>query len=241
MRNLIASLVILMSVSANANIVRLDAGELAPGTDVSHVIEGVTILSYYHEGFTSRSYAPVIAPVIVNSCSAADNCSDQVFARSDASPVSANWGLINEAFSCERGSTFACFDSFSHVMNVSFDAATDYFSFEAHWLSDQPALFAFDGVGNLLFSCYALSQGDCFEDRTAAAGSNLSVLGFSRTDADVARVMIGAAGGMTRIKEITVSVPEPSTLALFGVALLAAVLFRRGRGHEVRVRTARRR
>lgn len=221
MKKWIASLALGIGASAQANVITLDADSLSVGTDVTHAIHGASLWSYGQSGVST--YAPTISHISVMDAEGA-----RVFGRSGPGYSPESFRELNAAYNCMLGHPYACGDGFQ-VMQLSFDRPTDYVSFETDWRDDHPGLFAFNSSGALLFSCLGLSAGPCARTTTSLGDGQRTLFEFSRGDKDVARVMFGGVYGANRVSSISVSVPEPTTLALMGVALAGAMMARRRR------------
>jgi hypothetical protein len=140
-----------------------------------------------------------------------------------------NFGEGSQAVACEMWGGSACSQT-SRMLQVVFDDPTSYVSFDTHWLSDAPSIYAFDLTGTLLFSCNAFSNEPCTRNTTGDGASGFfTLLEVNRSTTDIARVLIGAGSGAARVGEISASVPEPGTLALLGAGLFGAFAARRRR------------
>jgi hypothetical protein len=223
MKKWIASLALGISASAQANVITIDADNYAVGTNVSTAIEGASLWSYSQAG--TSAYSPIVAPISVVDCSYG-GCGPRVFGNSVAAVSPENFREVRGAYDCQRGHRISCVDGFQ-TMQLVLDAPTDFVSIETEWLTDHPGLYAFNAAGTLLFSCLGLTVGPCSSTTTALADGHRTMFQFSRDQKDVARVMFGGVYGANRVSSISVSVPEPTTLALLGVALAGAVVARR--------------
>jgi hypothetical protein len=222
MKKWIACLSLAISASANATIITLDADSYSNGTDVTHAIGGAALWSYSQSG--TSSYAPVISPISVM----ADSTGSRVFGRSGPGYSPENFRELNAAYNCQLGHPYSCGDGYQ-TMHLTFERPTDYVGIETDWRDDHPGLYAFDSAGQLLFSCLGLSAGPCARTTTSLADGQRTLFEFSRADKDVARVMFGGVYGANRVGAISVSVPEPSSILLFGLALAGAAVARRRR------------
>lgn len=219
MKKWIACLSLAMSASAHATIITLDADRLAAGTDVTNAIGGASLWSYSQAG--TSTYAPTISRLSVMGSSGS-----RVFGRSGAGYSPENFRELNAAYNCMLGHPYSCGDGYQ-TMQLLFDRPTDYVGIETDWRDDHPGLYAFDASGRLLFSCLGLSAGPCSRTTSSLADGQRTLFEFSRADKDVARVMFGGVYGANRVGAISVSVPEPTSIALFGLALAGALAARR--------------
>lgn len=225
MHKRIACLLFALSASAQGGIVLLDADSFASGTDVTHAIAGVSLLSYSQSG--SAGYSPTIAPISVMTCGSSYVCGSQVFGRTGAPYSPENFRELSAAYNCMLGHPYACSDGYQ-TLNLLLDSPTDHVAIETEWLDDHPGLYAFDVSGAMLFSCMGMSAGPCSRNTIVDSdGRHRTMFEFTRDAKDVARVMFGGVYGSNRVGSVSVSVPEPSSLILCGLALAGAVAARR--------------
>jgi len=231
-------LIWLMACSAaNATVITLDADDFAPGTDISDGIPGASIFwtsqqPTAHLPSPTSVYAPETSRVVSTTCELSHLCSGQQVFASEGIDGFRFWE-VTDAYACERGgSGHSCRAGFS-VINVLLDRPTDFFSLDMYVNLDQPAIYAFDTTGSLLFSCFVsyLPTNPCAFSITPDNGHNRTTMSFSRTEADVSRVMLGIVNGTGRLESISVSVPEPATILLMGIGLLGALVTRRRVGY----------
>lgn len=223
MHKRIACLFLALSASAEGGVFILDADSFTTGTDVTHAIAGLSLLSYSQGGTTT--YSPTIAPISVMTCGS--GCGSQVFGNTGAPYSPENFRELNAAYSCMMGHPYSCRDGYQ-TMNLLLDSPTDYVGIETEWLDDHPGLYAFDSTGVLLFSCMGMNAGPCSRSTSMdSEGRHHTLFEFSRDSKDVAHVMFGGVYGSNRVGSISVSVPEPSSLILCGLALAGAVAARR--------------
>jgi hypothetical protein len=123
---------------------------------------------------------------------------------------------------------FSCAYPWS-VLQVSFDAPTNYVQIVGNYGSDPPGLFAFSSDGTLVASCMYWLPG-CAAEVTGPhqpASIYQSTLTVTSAQSDIAWVVYGGTFGTTTVHQISYNVPEPSTLLLVGLG--AGGLIRRRR------------
>lgn len=217
-------------------IVTIDPDGYAPGTNLSHVVPGVTLSTFASPGDRSFSFSDVYASQDVACVSNPAQCravtGTNVFsmvpsATYDTGP---GWHDSPGARYCfQQSPSGLCPSENFRALLISFENPTDYVEIGGRYLSDTPLLIAFDAARNML------SFGS-MEEGLPGGNPNFS-LGLSRYQSSLANISYVVAAGWSasahldvlRYDDMDRSVPEPGTALLFGVALLGFALAQRSR------------
>jgi PEP-CTERM motif-containing protein len=116
------------------------------------------------------------------------------------------------------------------LLEVSFDAPTDYVQMVGTWLSDAPAMRAYGSDGSLITSCNWVNTADCTAESVILPGADRigqTTQTITRAERDITRVVYGGWFGNTTARQLSYRVPEPGTLMLIGIGMASAVLQRR--------------
>jgi hypothetical protein len=223
---------LLVPTAAFADLVTLRSSDYAIGTDVSNAAPGATmrILDY-----SPASQSFVELPIVTFAGS---------YFGSYSSSLAGVTGLEDFTGCYAHPGPFSC-SSDPRVLDIVFDAPTDFFSFSGSINADPLTLYAYGSDGSLLFTCFesvgmfspgSYTSGPCTGLFVDVPRLSLDeTVTVSRATADIARVVIGDTGASGSISIISYNtpepagVPEPTTMAmmLIGAAGMAATRRRR--------------
>jgi len=154
----LAVLVLLMSATANAAIVIVDAGAYPTGTDLSTVAPGATLSEITNWAIpTGYAAQPVLA--IANTW--ATGVGPNLIGHNNGKPLLARWDFRNVKWGAEPclatgNCTVGPFMHDFNALRVSFDVPTDYVEVRAHFEKDAldgAVLRAFNPQGVLIATC----------------------------------------------------------------------------------------
>ena len=251
-RFLLVLVLLLASSSASAVLLTIEPDDFDPGSYISYAVPGVTMSSIslipYSDQSGNVGYAPVAGPVFSHAmpigCTTVPSlpCAatgDQVFGFEPGAAASTNgtrWGDI-------RGFPSNCLigcgsDGFlvEHLLRLDFSKSTSYVDVLGLFQSGDPtAIFAYDALGNGVGQCiqpFPISIG-CVEEFIPTPSSP-GFHGWARASvydplASIRTVIIGGAVATKLVDRIRVEVPEPATIALFGIGLAGMMVGRRRR------------
>jgi hypothetical protein len=223
---------VLNSSPARAEIISFDSTSFALGVNVSHALDGATLqrLTSF-PGMTT--YTPTVTDVITTG------------AYWGPQPVTfGTYSWLGEGYEgCyNNGVPYAlprlgsCGSSSWSVLEVSFDAPTNYVQIVGNLGSDLPGLLAYSSDGSLLAACvYYLMEEPCTAEITGPYQPQSfyqSTLTVTSAQSDIAWVVYGGWFGTTTVHQISYNVPEPSTLSLLGLGAGVLTLSRRRRGRS---------
>jgi hypothetical protein len=231
-----SALVGLMATSAaQADLITIDADAYAPGTDVSNAFDGAT-LSHLTFSPTGMQRSSVYAAGCTGEvCDALGTASFGYEGRNDT--IRASWystaATIGNCFT--RIISF-CYNNNSlpeHLLEVSFDAATDFIQFDSTYGSDSPYFWALDAAGNILST--VTRQGTILQRWNASHSYSHEVMTVTSSLGNIARIVIAGNGGFSTVDSITwngpaTNVPEPETLAMMLAGLVGVAVTTRRRG-----------
>jgi hypothetical protein len=224
--------------TANAALITIEPDDYAPGTDLSHIVPGLTLESLYQASSSGNTYNPVVTPLYAGiPCNGGGwtNCEvaatgDQMFA---SSPTSGGWEYLDAFYANDcisRGGSPAagCVQGFS-VVSAHFEGGTSFVSFDAIWKSDPLWIYAYNSAGQLVASCFGPNEptnpscytaGGFHPDNQNWLTGTMSVASAA---GDIAWVIAGGDNGGSGVDRLVfespASVPEPATLGM----LLAGV------------------
>ena len=193
----VSALVGLMTTSAaQADFTTIDADPYAPGADVSNVFDGVTLS---HVTFTSGAYQSTAA--YSSSCGTAPSpfCNALGLAafawQTPTGTFNRNWTVdsIATVETCLQNPAYSrCSSVPQHILELSFDADTDFIQFDSTYTNDWPDVLAFDAAGNVVT---VTKQVTILQTYTAGVLYGHQVLTVSSASANISRVWIAGSGG----------------------------------------------
>ena len=206
----------LTSSPARADMITVTSSSFLLGVDVSDAFDGIT-LQRLELLPGARTYLPVSLPVITSEPFRGPL--DVSFGAFDAS-------FYNGCYTEGQGGNSSSFCSYFSVLEVTFDAPTNYVQIVGDFDPDgpglEPILFAYASDGSVISGCGPFAGGpDCEVEFTplppVPRESERSTISFSRDQRDIARVVWGGFVGGAWAHQISYTVPEPSTWLLIGV------------------------
>jgi hypothetical protein len=208
-----AAALLCMASPAAALLITIEADDYAVGTELTTLGDGVLIRRFSAVGLDAPTFSAIHTISFPTS-----HLGDRVFSNENSdfypSPVSAD--CILGFGPCNPGALLR-----STSIRFDFLDGTNFFQIDGETNSDPHGVWAYDANGVLLATCDALQQG-CSE-LLAPAGlfgpfsTRTTIASDSR---NIRTVIVRALSGATRIDRAVYSVPEPGTLALFGVGLI---------------------
>ncbi|WP_129782247.1 PEP-CTERM sorting domain-containing protein [Peristeroidobacter soli] len=207
--------------------ITIDAGAYVSGTEVGDTYEGITLS---HVTFTEagRQSSAVYAHGCTPGARGCDALGTTMFGWQKAngkafSSWNSNAGLIGN---CLQQLHADCYSQPQHLLEVTFERATDFIQFYSTQETDSPWAWAFDAAGNLL----SLMPRLIIDQRGQQS------LELSSEAGNISRVLLAGNDGYSIVNSIsynnaagTTTVPEPETLALMMMGLIGATVATRVR------------
>jgi len=211
-----------------AVLVTIDPDDYAPGTNLTNLIPGVSISSFSSPGNGTFSFSDVYAAQDAACLLGPGNCravtGANVFTMDASGIFNSNQGWFDSpnARRCFADvGTGSCSSENFRALVISFDNPTDYVQISGWFTSDWPLLYAFDSSRTLIGG--GSEEGIMQHDTSAATRYQSSLTNISFV------VAAGWAASSTLDAFVynDVSVPEPGTAVLFGLALVGFAASRR--------------
>ncbi|WP_129782252.1 hypothetical protein [Peristeroidobacter soli] len=185
---------LMATATARADITTIDADLYSVGTDISNVFEHVTLS---HITWASGGY--VSTPVYPSSCGTAPNsfCDGlglAAFAWPTATGYSRNWTSDNMTTvqTCLTNPAFSrCAGVPQHLLELSFDAETDFIQFDSTYGNDRPNVLAFDAAGNVVT---VTKQFTTLQNYGASTQYGHQVVKVTSATANIKRLWIAGTG-----------------------------------------------
>jgi hypothetical protein len=201
----------LATSSAQPTFITIDADIYAPGTNVSDVFPGVSLA---HLTFLSGSGLQS-NPVYATECSDVSNPDSICSAIGPAAfgwqtPTGAGrlhwYSTASYIINCLQRNNPYCYYDPQHLLEVSFDAATNYVQFDSTHFSDWPWVWALDAAGNVLSVTDQRIYHQLPGPGSGVAFGHQTVT-ISSATANISRVIIAGNGGHSTVDSITFAVP----------------------------------
>ena len=196
--------------SAWADVITINASDYPLGTDLSHMLEGVSMAKLSSFGGLAETVSPVYAVSTYH-----------------APGVLSFGGLastIDEYQTCHNNpGSLSCYGY--DVLELRFDAPTDFVQINGFMFSDGPDMMAYDTAGAVIAGFRSRAQPSVITYAAVGSGYSTSVT-ITRDARDIARVVYGGLLGNASPTQVTYNVPEPTTLGFMSLGLLSAGLFR---------------
>lgn len=220
-----AALACLLAMPAQALLVTFDPADYAPGTNLHDAHDGVTV----NRITISRPFPPP-APWIISTSDNVPNVTCES-AYGDCDGIGLGFGtasIVENYLPCTNNPlSLAC--GSASLLEFVFDTPTDLASIAFTRRPDSPRMLAFDTTGVLVANCYfnPNASGECTGTGTSALVGGAGTIQIQLDSARISRVVVGVEQGNGFFHRVTYNVPEPGTLALFGIGLLGALVGRR--------------
>jgi hypothetical protein len=228
----------LASTTAQATLITFDPDDYAAGTALSHANPHVDLSSFrlYHDTAGTPAFAPVYASNCFGSTSDCATTGTKVFG--DGYGGVDQWGAfglqIRSAVNCFRALNGAgsstCNDGFN-VMLMTFTETTNFVEISgAYWALDETYLYGLDDAFNLVGTMTrAYDYTRCLSGETLYCKVTTSL---NSATGDIRYVLAGGWSNGSSLDNLRFNVPEPGTLALFGLGLACMSFARRARGRR---------
>lgn len=225
----------LLSVPANAIIITIDPDDYAPGTNMSSIFADVSFGAFTGSGslFTMGDVYALEDPA----CAVRpDDCfaitGTQVFGRFSSGQFGVSqltWFDSPTAANCLPALLANRCPSLNFAaLVINFRNPTNYVEISGAYMADSPLLYAFDASLNRIGSGGALGPFPGPGEGIYATQTS----SFESTTANIAYVVAAgwsASSSLDVLRYNDMSVPEPGTLTLFGLAVVGALAARRRR------------
>jgi hypothetical protein len=212
--------VVMFASPARADLITFDPGDYALGTNVSHLLPGLTITSLTANG---QTYATHLQQDVT------------VGSSFDGASVIGGSNTLTDYETCYNrfvsGSTLPCSSSW-RVIELLFDAPTDFVEIGSIWLEDSPSVIAYNAAGQIVSRCDSAfgPSGPCTTDFARLATPNepfVMTSTVTSANSDIARVVFGGTFGVSSATHLAYNVPEPATLLLVALGAGGLVVRRR--------------
>lgn len=204
------------ATTASANIITINAADYPLGTDLSTMLEGVSMSRLVNrpnaDGINGRTvFDPVASSVLLSEV----NLVGQSFGGS--------FRNFEDFEVCQRMGSSGAGCGYN-VMQLEFSTPTNFVQLLSASFSDPAGIAAFDIFGNRI----AMGVGSTERLTNTPEQYLLNTLVVAREQNDIARVVFGGFSTASRPTEITYNrVPEPSTLLIMSMGVLAAARWRK--------------
>jgi hypothetical protein len=218
---------LLLAGTAQADFITLEPDDYAPGANVSNVIPGITMSAV--QGTQEPGEAPVwgtTAPVYSVEVGVGHAATgSRVFG---ATPTEATPWENPDPEHALHGPALRADFNVTGVTSVEF-RWSDVECPASGACEDMAVMRVFDASDHLLATCgwfVPAPSAGCSDTPLGLVGTNTAAFSttYSNLSGNIAYAIIGS---LVQVDRVTVSVPEPGTLALFGASLLAIGLRRR--------------
>lgn len=231
------ALLMLAGETANAALITIEPDDYAPGTDLSHIVAGVTLESLYQAGNSGNRWNPVVSPIYAGTSYSHAPTGDQMFAT-QLLPTGYGLGDARYADGCHRitlpsGISGYCNQGFS-VLSARFESGTSFVSLDGVWTADPVWLYAYNSAGELVASCFGPNEPNnpgCYTAGLVTPGWNNGTVSVYSAASDIAWIIASSdngAGGVDRLVfESPASVPEPATFGMLLAGVAGGFIARR--------------
>jgi hypothetical protein len=208
---------------ARADVIVIDPSDYTLGSDLSTLFTGVT-MSRLTQRDGSAFYDPLSSGVFASEHYHAPD-------RLTLGPYSypEEWARCHQA-TLEGQASLSCVEGFS-VLELRFDAPTNFVQITSAWFSDGPGLRAYDVHGSEVARCDAAfggTGGGCASTVAVPQfGANSTTSTIQREQRDISRVVFGGLPGISTPTEVRYRVPEPSTLLFVALGIAGLLKTRR--------------
>lgn len=223
---------------ASATLIRIEPDDYAAGTDLSNLFPGVSLATYSN---VNRDGYFDFLPVTVGHDTECDqgirNCKAVTGSNYLVGPgfVSGAWSFPTNCFTDSevRNGNAPCGTEIewpyaANFLVLSFTDPTDFVELTAAWLYDHMIARAYDANFNLVGFTQGSFGMECQGENAFREYCTNRVSLISQVP-QISYVVAGSWAGIAHLDTITFNrnVPEPGTLALFGISLAALGLARR--------------
>ncbi len=201
---------IMCAASISAQAITINADDYAPGTNITNLISGITLTQYSHANHASSiSYAPAVVISHLN-LTGDNSLSDSI----------TNTGLYRYLTDNPNNDPLDFYADFSGL-NVAFDSAdAEMVSFYGWGGADDLLVLAFDSNDTLIR----------FDSNSAQQNTEV-FFDHDYTGEGVRRLMVGSFAAGAKLQTMSISgaytVPEPTTLALLALGIIAIFVSRK--------------
>jgi hypothetical protein len=215
-----------LAAPAQADLIVVNPNSFAPGTDISRLFPGVTISTLTQDPWTLAGppvpFTPIARAATVN---AGFGPSTQAIGGGF------NWANDINAYNSCHGRTgyvgqpdFACRGGYS-LLEMRFDAPTDFVSIEGLFNSDAPNIIVYDINDNPILA--AIHTGPLMQGLSQSISANSgngpaqrSIFEASVNDRLISRIVYGGYDNGVTPVGLSYNVPEPTTLGLMALGLV---------------------
>jgi hypothetical protein len=227
---IVVAALLVFPTPTRADPITLRASDHPLGTDLSTMIEGMTLRHFTNPpnsvGEHGRAtFAPVYTSIVnvIPTTMAPESIGGSIGGRSGDL---FNYHLCTTA----QAGSVEC-STFMDLLEITFATPTDYIQILSAAFSDAPALIAYDAEGRRIDGLFMASPGYTVDFNYGGGANQIATTTLTRPQADISRVIFGGVGGTNSPTEITVQkVPEPSTLLFVAMGALGLLASKRRSG-----------